>query len=145
MVQVYVNYWAVIAAAIANMALGFAWYGPMFGKWWSAWSGHSAEKIEAMKAQAQGGMWKTYALAFIGSLLMAYVLRHSIVFAGAYLEITGAAAGLQAGFWSWLGFVAPVTLGTVLWEDKPWKLWILTNAYYLAALIVMGIIVAVWA
>lgn len=143
MIQVYVNYWAIILAAIANMALGFAWYGPLFGKWWMAWSGHSAESIDA--AKARGGMWKTYVLTFMGSLVMAYVLRHSVVFASNYMEISGVWAGLQTGFWSWLGFVAPVTLGAVLWEGKPWKLWFLMNAYYLIALMVIGVIVSVWA
>lgn len=46
----------------------------------------------------------------------------------------------MAGFWNWLGFIAPVTLGVVLWEGKPWKLWVLHNAYYLLALLVMGVI-----
>ena len=142
MIAVYVNYLAVIVAAVANMALGFVWYGPLFGKKWMAWSGHSMGNMDAKKAQ---GMWKTYLLAFIGSLATAYVLRHSIVFAGTYMELNGAWVGVTSGFWMWLGFVAPVTLGTVLWEGKPWKLWILTNAYYVISLIMMGAIVAVWA
>ena len=45
----------------------------------------------------------------------------------------------------WLGFIAPVTLGSVLWEMKSWKLWILNNAYYLVVLVVMGLIFTLWA
>ena len=48
------------------------------------------------------------------------------------------------GFWNWLGFVAPVTLGSVLWEGKSPKLWVLNNGYYLVSLIVMGVILALW-
>jgi hypothetical protein len=58
--------------------------------------------------------------------------------------MSGMPAGLMCGFWNWLGFIAPVTLGTVLWEGKPWKLWALTNGYYLFSLLIMGVILAFW-
>ena len=144
MVQVYVNYLAVLIAAIANMALGFLWYGPLFGKTWMALMGMTKEQMEAGKAKMKSEGWKIYGLAFIGSLVMAYVLSHSLTFASSYLQMTGLQAGLMVGFWSWLGFVAPVTLGTVLWEGKPWKLWILINGYYLVALLIMGSILVYW-
>lgn len=41
-------------------------------------------------------------------------------------------------------FIAPVTLGVVLWEGKPWKLWVLNNGYQLLSLLVMGVILAIW-
>ena len=145
MTQVVVNCWAVLVAAIANMVLGFLWYGPLFGKQWIALMGWNAEQIEAGKVKMKKDGWKTYLLAFIGSLVMAYVLAHSLIFASAYLGISGISAGMMAGFWSWLGFVAPITLGSVLWEGKSWKLWFLLNSYYLIALLVMGSILALWA
>ena len=40
-------------------------------------------------------------------------------------------AGVQAGFWNWLGFIVPVMLATVLWEGRKWKLWLFSIAYYL--------------
>lgn len=144
MVEVPVNYIAVFVAAIANMVLGFLWYGPLFGKQWVALMGWSKEAQEAGAAKMKKDGTKTYVLAFVGSLFMAYVLAHSLVFASAYLETSGMSAGLMAGFWSWLGFVAPVTLSAVLWEGKSWKLWFLLNSYYMLALLVMGGILAVW-
>ncbi len=140
MVNVDINYWAVLLAAVANMALGFLWYGPLFGKQWMSLMGMPKDKMSSMKS----GMSKAYALAFVGSLVMAYTLAHSLIFASSYLLVSGLGAGLMAGFWSWLGFIAPVTLGTVLWEGKPWKLWFLLNGYYLVTLLVMGSILALW-
>ncbi len=134
-----INYLAVVLAAVANMVLGFVWYGPLFGKQWMAWSGFTKADMDSAKKK---GMGKSYGLMALGSLVMAYVLAHSLVFAASYLKVNGIPAGLMAGFWSWLGFVAPVTLGTVLWDGKPWKLWILNNAYYLVALLLMGSILA---
>ncbi len=136
-----VNYWAVLACGVVSMVLGSLWYGPLFGKMWMGLMGLTDEH---MKSAKQKGMGKSYALMFIGSLLMAYVLSHSLTFAGAYLNAAGVSAGLMVGFWSWLGFIAPVTLGVVLWEGKPWKLWFLNNSYSLVQLLVFGVILALW-
>ena len=141
MPQVPINYVAVLVAAVSSIVLGFIWYGPLFGKKWMELSGMTQERIEAAKA---GGMGKNYAITFAGALVMSYVLAHSLVFASTYLNVSGVSAGLMAGFWSWLGFIAPVTLGTVLWDGKPWVLWILNNAYQLLLLLLMGVILALW-
>ena len=141
MPEVPINYLAVLACGVASMILGAIWYGPLFGKQWIALSGLSRERLEAQKAK---GMGKSYAIMFIGSLLMAYILSHALVFAMNYLGTEGISAGLQTGFWNWLGFIAPVTLGSVLWDGKPWKLWVLNNAYNLLSLLVMGVILALW-
>ena len=141
MPEVPVNYLAVLASGVASMILGYLWYGPLFGKMWIALSGMSPDKIEAAKAK---GMTTSYALMFVGSLVMAYILSHALVFAASFLGTEGVNAGLMTGFWNWLGFIAPVTLGSVLWEGKSWKLWLLNNAYYLVLLLIMGVILAVW-
>ena len=144
MTQIYVNYLAILLSAVANMVLGFVWYGPLFGKQWIALMGWSKEEMEKGKIKMQKEGWKTYLLAFIGSLIMGYVLAQSLVFASAYLDVSGIGAGLMVGFWSWLGFIAPITLGSVLWEGKSWKLWFLLNSYYLISLLIMGSILALW-
>ena len=141
MPQVPINYGAVLGAAIASMVIGFLWFGPLFGKVWMKLSGVTADKMNAAQRR---GMSTSYALAFVGSLVMSCVLQHSLFFASSYLGVYGIGAGIMAGFWNWIGFVAPVTLGMVLWEGKPWKLWILNNSYYLVTLSVMGMILAVW-
>ncbi|OGY97748.1 MAG: hypothetical protein A2855_01720 [Candidatus Liptonbacteria bacterium RIFCSPHIGHO2_01_FULL_57_28] len=139
-----VNYLAVLVAAIVAVVLGGLWYGPVFGKKWIALMGMTPEQIEAGKKK---GMAKEYILTFIGSLVMAYVLAWGL-FAGApYLAAegtVGAVAGICLGLLAWLGFVAPVTLGSVLWEGRSWTLWFLNNGYYVVTLAVIGAILAVW-
>jgi hypothetical protein len=134
-VVVPVNYVAVLGAAIVSMVIGYVWYGPLFGKMW--------EREMKMKMESKN-MGKSYGLMFAGSLFMAFVLSHATIFASTYLQVTGVSAGLMSGFFNWLGFVAPVTLGSVLWEGKSWKLWSLNNGYYLVTLMVMGSLLAVW-
>ena len=141
MTPVPLNYFAVIVCAVATMAIGFVWYGQIFRKQWSDLMGWTPESMVAMQ---QKNMTKQYAIQFVGALVMAFVLAHSIIFAGAYLNASGMSAGLQGAIWSWLGFIAPVTMGSVLWDGKPWKLWFINAGYYLVVLLVMGIILGLW-
>lgn len=135
-----INYLAVLVATVVGMAIGFLWYGPLFGKKWMKLMGISREKMETMKKK---GMGKTIALNALATLIMSFVLDHSLIFASSYLGVNGWMAGVQAGFWNWLGFIAPVTLSAVLWEGRSWKLWILNNGHYLVALVAMGVVLAV--
>lgn len=139
--QVPINYTAVVAAAVAAFAVGFAWYGPLFGSAWRKLQGISAEQMVAAQKKGMAG---TMALGFLGTLVMSGVLAHVVIFASAYFNVSGAASGLQSAFWCWLGFVAPVTLGKVLWEGKAWKLWYIDAGHYLVAMGVMGAILAAW-
>lgn len=142
--EVPINYLAVIVAALVPMAIGFVWYGPLFNKLWIAEMGWSAEEVAAGMAKMKKDGWKTYSIQAVASLVMAYVLAHSLVFASTYLNANGVSAGLMAGFWNWLGFIAPVALGAVLWEGKSWKLWCINVGYYLVALLIMGLILSLW-
>lgn len=140
--MIEINYLAVLVAAVASMIVGWAWFGPLFGKRWIALSGISMP--ETMTPEVKAGMNKSYALMFVGSLVMSFVLAHALALASATLNTGGLSGGLIGGFWNWLGFVAPVLLGPVLWEGKPWKLWVLNAGYYLVALCVMGVILSLW-
>ena len=140
--MVPINYLAVLVAAIASMVVGYLWYGLLFRKQWTVLMGWTQQSMDDMKKKTNMGMM--YGIQFVGSLVMAFVLAHALTFAMAYLNESGVQAGLMTGFWNWLGFIAPVTLGSVLWEGKSWKLWALNNAHYLVSLCVMGVILALW-
>lgn len=136
--EVSINYLAVLVAAIASMVIGGVWYSPMvFGKLWMKLSGLDEKALEEGKKK---GMAKMYAVAFLGTLVMSYVLAHFVDYAGA----TDLVSGLQLGFWVWLGFIATVLLGSVLWEGKSVKLYLLNNAHYVVSLLVMSVILAMW-
>jgi len=140
--EIIINYWAVLLATVASIVLGTVWYGPLFGKQWMRMVGieKPSEITKAVKRQ----MMKSYAIAAIASFVMAYVLAHFLYFSSAVTRVTGVNSGVEAAIWVWLGFVAPVTLGSVLWEDRPWKYWFITAGYYLVSLIITGVILAVW-
>lgn len=131
-----INYLAVLAAAVANMVIGFLWYGPVFGKIWVKLMGFTPEKMEEMKKKPMG---KSYAIMFISSLVMAYVLAYFL----AALDVSDTFGAVQFVFWAWLGFIATVVVSTVLWEGKSWQLYFFNVAYYLVSLSAMAKIL-VW-
>ncbi len=132
--EVHVNYLAVAVAAIVNYVIATIWYAALFGKVWQKLTGITEMKPSPMNIF----------LSFIGSLVLSFVLCHSIAFGNAYTNMSGIGGGLMGGFFGWLGYIAPVTLTTKLYEKKPWGLWILNNGYWLVSLLVMGVILSVW-
>ncbi len=137
-----INWWAILVTVIVSFILGNLWYGPLFGKAWMKSAGIS--KPEGMTPEIKKQMVKSMIFMVIGAILMNFVLVHDIVFGNAYFHTAGAAGGLMAAFWSWLGFVAPVTVGSVLWENRPWKYWFITAGYYLVVLLINGAILSSW-
>lgn len=134
--MIEVNYLAVVLGAVVTIVVGFFWYGPVFGKKWIALSGIPPEALA--EGTSKKGMLRSYPVMILGALVMAYVLFHVLVFAMAYTKTSGWTAGVSSGFWMWLGFVAPVTMGSVLWERKSWTLWFINAGYYLVSLVLMG-------
>ena len=139
--MIYINYGAVIATTIISFVLGFLWYGPIFGKQWTALMGITPEKMAEARTK---GMTLNYVLTIIGSFIMSVVLAKGIIAAAAYLGGASVYVGIWTSFCVWLGFIAPVTLGSVLWDGRSWKLWSINNGYYLANLLIMGIILSIW-
>lgn len=135
-IMIQINLLAVLVAAVAATVVGFLWYGPLFGKAWGEAIGHTPEKMAEAKKK---DMTTAYVVNFIGALVMAYVLMSSLV----VRHIVTAAPALTIGFWIWLGFIAFVLAGSVLWEGKPAKLYWINSLYYLVVLWVMALII-VW-
>ena len=135
-----INYLAVLVAGVINMVLGALWYGPLFGKSWMAMMGYTPESMAAKKK----GMGVRYLVTFIGSLIIAYVLDHGLIFGNAYLKMSGVSAGLMGAFWYWLGFLAVPMLGCVLWEGKSIKFYAINAGYYLVSLLCMGALLSAW-
>ncbi len=140
MQTVVVNNAAVIVAALAQFAIGFFWYGPLFGKAWLKLIGVSASVMGSAKGS---DMVKPMIISLIQALITAYVLAHVLAFA----ETKTVYEGLQGAFWVWLGFVATTSASSYVWDPtgkKNWKLWKLDNGYYLASLLAMSAIIAAW-
>lgn len=132
-----INYPAVLVAAILNMVLGALWYSPaVFGKAWMELVGFKPE--DAQKRMA--GMQRAYILTFIGSFVMAYALARVLW----YAKVVSVGGGIMIGLLAWLGFVATTHGSNYLFEGKPFRLFTINMGYHLAALVIMGALLAVW-
>lgn len=136
--DIEVNFLAIFLSGVAYMAIGFAWYSALlFGKPWMKIMGYT-EKILKEKQKKMG---PKFALSFLAALVTAFVLSHvttmSVNFFG-YARLTSA---LTSAFWMWLGFMMPVQLTDVIFEEKPVKLFAINTGYQLTALMAMGIII----
>ncbi|HEX8286244.1 MAG TPA: DUF1761 domain-containing protein [Pyrinomonadaceae bacterium] len=133
-----INYPAVVASAIGYWVLGALWYSPvLFARPFIALKGWTPEQLAAVEAQSHAG---EIGLAFVGSLVLAYVLAHFVKFTGAETV----PSGMLTGFWLWLGFVVTTSLETVIFEGRPLGLYLINNGYHLVGLLGMGALLAVW-
>jgi len=135
MQELHLSLWAVLGAGAARFVLGGIWYSKMiFAKEWAKLTGFKEK-------QKKDGAAMAMLVEFLGNILMAFVLAHAI----RYAQAQGAAQGMMVGFFNWLGFVATVTLGSVLFEKKPLKLFFINNGFQLLSMIVMSVILVTWA
>jgi hypothetical protein len=139
-----INYLAVLACAIAAMPIGFLWFGPLFGKSWQQHMG-----MGGMQRPDSASMGKAMAIFFIGNLLIAYVLAHSIkAWQASSWGLSPDAApwvyAVNAGFFNWLGFFLPVQMNRVAWEMKRWGLVVINASFDLVRLLLFGFILSYW-
>ncbi len=133
-----VNYLAVLVSAIAAMVIGSIWYGPLFGKRFMREMGMDQWSPEKQAAEKKG-MWKSYLLQFIASLVTFAVL-------GGFITLTDRGTvngGLMTAFMAWLGFLVPLHLGNTLWGGK-WSLFWMGVFHSLIGMLVAGAILGAW-
>ena len=139
MPEISINYLAVILAAVAYMAVGMLWYGPLFGKQWKALMGFNDQNTKSMKMTAM----QAIAGGCVTALIMAFVLAHD---AFVWSDFFGSSVSkplfaFQLGLWIWLGYVATIQAGSVLWEGRPWKLYLINASNTLVSFMVMAFII----
>ncbi len=140
-----INYFAVLVAGVVAMIVGALWYGPLFGKLWiegMGWDPNNKAQMDKMKSAAG----PAYFQMFIGALLMAFVFAHVLwAFDAALTEkMSAVSAGLQGGFYMWLGFILPVKYGDKIWNGKAFKYVAIDLGYWLVLLFINGVIISAW-
>ena len=142
--EIAINHLAVIVCVIASMPVGYLWFGPLFG---TAWARHMG--MEDMEPPGGGAMAKSLGLNALGSLLIAFVLAHSIqVWMPSTWGVGENAAphvyGFHGAIWTWLGFFFPLQIGRVAWEGRRWGLVVINSSFDLVRLLMFGMILAYW-
>jgi hypothetical protein len=130
-----INFIAILVAGIDGMIIGSLWYGPIFGKLWMKEVGKTEEDLR------EGfNPGKTYGLAALGHLVIAFVLAFLLDYVNA-VTIIGA---VMTAFWTWLGFVAATMFINHLFSGKSLKLYLLDSGYHLVVILTMSIILTIW-
>jgi hypothetical protein len=131
------NILALMVSAVVTMAIGFAWYSPaLFGSKWLLLSGVDPNA----EGKSKNKMFQSMAVGFVSALITAYVLSRFVKIAGA----TTLSDALLLAFWLWFGFTATVQISVVLWEQKPWGLFLINTAYSFVSFAVVAMIVTLW-
>ncbi len=81
------------------------------------------------------------ALGFLSAMVIAYVMNHFGIAWGVFDWI----GAIELGIWTWIGFTAPVLLGSILWEMRPVSYFLITASYWLLSFIMMAVILVLLA
>lgn len=141
--ELAINWWAVLVAAVSAFVVGGIWYSPaLFGKAWMNDNKLSMEEIR------KGNFAKIYGWAFLFTLVAAVNLAMFLTdtpaeCTGNCARVTdvswGATAGFLAGLWVFC-FVAIHGM----FEHKPWRLIFINGGYSIVSLALMGAIIGLW-
>jgi hypothetical protein len=134
MAELQINFWAVLAAALANFMIGGLWYSPaLMGKVWMRANGFTDADLE------KGSPVVIFGVSFIFCLLMAANLAAFLGDPGTTLGFA-IAAGAAAGFgWAAMG------MGVIaLFERRPWSYILVNGGYLTVSFTAMGAILGAW-
>lgn len=130
----FINWLAVIVAAILPFLLGGLWYSPaLFGKAWMR------ENQFTDEAQLGGNQGKIFGLSFVFFLIMSANLA-------AFLATpeTDLMFGLLAGFLAGFGWVALGIAVVALFERRSWMYIFINGGYMIVAFLLMGAVLGAW-
>ena len=131
------NYLAVVAGIIINMALGALWYSPiLFANPWMATTGITKEYIDEHKDQAMKG----YAVSIVASTVFVLGLAVMVQVSGAADLAEGLAVGAIAG----VGFVATTQAANYTFENRPLKLYLINIGYSVVGFAIIGALLGAW-
>lgn len=135
--EVSVNWLAIILATIAAMAVGYVWYGPLFGEKWM-------KLVKLSKKQVEKDWKKPMLIMLLLAFVQAFILSHFIAYAGYfYPDMSGIGIGLITAFWALVGFTLNGTITTNMFSRRPDELTKIEAGNQLVTLLLMGVIIGI--
>ena len=121
----------VLAAGLVPLIVGFFWYHPrVFGAPWVRMMRITPEMAE----RGQGSRMRHTFVSLVAGIVAASVMSVIATVWGAESVAGTIWLALLLG----VGFMVPTSLGDVLWELKPLKLYLIDSIYWLVSFIVIG-------
>ncbi|MGP0224521.1 MULTISPECIES: DUF1761 domain-containing protein [unclassified Paenarthrobacter] len=125
--DVYINWLAVVLAALATFVVGGLWYSVLFAKPWQRAAGVTDEQLRSGTVRV-----------FAGSFILAVVMA---VFLAAFIGRGGAAFGTFAGLAAGIGWVAAALGVNYLFERRSPVLFAINGSYNVVTFTAMGAII----
>ena len=125
-----VNYWAVLLAAVSSFMLGGLWYSPaMFGNAWNAENGG---------LERPGHPARVFGISFVFSLVAAL----------AFAVLLGPEPELSRALWlgALVGFACVAASFGINYQfaQRSAKLWLIDGGYHTAQFLIFGLILGLW-
>ena len=127
-----INWLAVIVGVVISNALGFLWYGPLFGKAWAKGLGKKMEDLQ--------GSPSMYVVTVVASLVTMVVLAAAVAAFGSSTIVEGAVVGALL----WFGIGATQSYVGATFEGRSMGVWQISALYNLVVFVVMGAVFAAW-
>jgi hypothetical protein len=131
-----INIWAVLAATLSTMVVGFIWYArPVFGTWWMK----TAKVVEG--GSIAYPLVATLIVSFISSVVLAGAISIVYVFYG---ETNFLLDAVLTALIFWAGFTAARVITHDGFENRPKLLTLLTISHELVTFLVMGLVIGLF-
>lgn len=124
--DIIINPWAVVIAAVSTFLIGGLWYSLIFVKTWQKASGVTDEQLRTGAGRV-----------FIGSFLLSLVMALSLA---AFIGASGLAFGIFAGAAAGITWVAAAFGINYLFERRSFALFAVNAGYNVVTFTVMGTI-----
>lgn len=158
----FFNIYAILAAAVSAMVIGFIWYHPkVFGTAWMRVTGLTEEQIKG------GNMAKIFVLALLFAFMLGIILEALVIHQAGALSLVGGDSslalqsysdfmtdygshfrtfkhGVLHGVVAGILFALPVLGTNALFERRSAKYIFINSGYWIVTLGVMGGIICAW-
>ena len=129
-----INYLAVVGASVAAFVASSVWY-ILFNK----------ERLKLRGIDPGAGADRKMPAAnllveFVRNFVITIVLARFVLLLG----VADWLGAVQLGLWVWIGFPVTLLVGSVYWEDVPWKLAAIHAGDWLVKILLIAVILGVW-
>ena len=130
-----INILPIIVSSLVAFGIGSFWYSPfLFGK----------ELMEGRKIQEstieKSSVLRSYSIQFVFTVITFSVLAFLISMA----EVRSSTDGSFVGLLTWIGFILPISLSSVLWKRDTFTLFLIDVVYNLVIITIGGAIIGAW-
>lgn len=126
----------ILVATVAAFAVGAVWYSLLFSKSWKTLMGYTDEVMRSMKMTPA----KAMAGGFVATLILVYALAALMDM----LPITTVGEAIWFSLIVSVGFIGMTQMNIIWYEDKPWKLYFINAAHYVAAVLAAVLVLFYW-